>query len=445
MPIPQPNENESRDEFIARCMTALKDDDMPNDQKVAVCESTYTKHINNQAATRTIHLVLQSNPLTTKPIAKGKALQLTGDLLRTGTWIGLDGVPTRYSPELISRIYPGLVGTPIHFAHKASPYSMDENILQGETIGYWAMSRVSKNNAALRGRGRVFDQRAIKYLQDHPDTKLSIEMTGKVITLPDGSEDCIDATITGGALTDNPACKSSEPVAIRQIALQSDQITLERGKQNMAEKELVNFDANGKNDRAEYVKFLETELKELKLPDEDIKKALDAIARVTKTFAIAPPTIEPPKALPAEIAEFVAYAEASGKPFVEAYKEFGITKKINNAAPDNTEELTALKNELESTKTILNQRLQVDNDAVVAEIKTYDTEFKVEKYLEGVKDIAVQKKMLESYAITLKKHAKPINLQLSNEEAKAKVEGVAESMFGDKNVTVESIIGIKTK
>jgi hypothetical protein len=41
MPIPQPKDNEKQNNFMNRCMHSLKEDKMPNDQKVAICLNTF--------------------------------------------------------------------------------------------------------------------------------------------------------------------------------------------------------------------------------------------------------------------------------------------------------------------------------------------------------------------------------------------------------------------
>lgn len=41
MPIPTPNKNETEKDFIARCMSFLADEDRPNEQKVAMCLTSF--------------------------------------------------------------------------------------------------------------------------------------------------------------------------------------------------------------------------------------------------------------------------------------------------------------------------------------------------------------------------------------------------------------------
>lgn len=41
MPIPEPKAGESREEFISRCMSAQSGEDRPQDQKLAICFSSW--------------------------------------------------------------------------------------------------------------------------------------------------------------------------------------------------------------------------------------------------------------------------------------------------------------------------------------------------------------------------------------------------------------------
>jgi hypothetical protein len=43
MPIPTPSEKEAKETFISRCMTSLKDEKRPNDQKLGICFSTWER------------------------------------------------------------------------------------------------------------------------------------------------------------------------------------------------------------------------------------------------------------------------------------------------------------------------------------------------------------------------------------------------------------------
>lgn len=41
MPIPKPNSGESQDNYISRCMSAQSEENKPQEQKLAICYSTW--------------------------------------------------------------------------------------------------------------------------------------------------------------------------------------------------------------------------------------------------------------------------------------------------------------------------------------------------------------------------------------------------------------------
>lgn len=50
MPIPQRKDNEKQNDYMGRCMHSLKEDKMPNDQKVAICLNTFSHPKNKSKA-----------------------------------------------------------------------------------------------------------------------------------------------------------------------------------------------------------------------------------------------------------------------------------------------------------------------------------------------------------------------------------------------------------
>lgn len=43
MPIPKPNKGEDKSHFMQRCMLVLKDEKKPNEQKVSICMSQWSR------------------------------------------------------------------------------------------------------------------------------------------------------------------------------------------------------------------------------------------------------------------------------------------------------------------------------------------------------------------------------------------------------------------
>jgi hypothetical protein len=50
VPIPQRKDNEKQNDYMGRCMHSLKEDKMPNDQKVAICLNTFSHPKNKSKA-----------------------------------------------------------------------------------------------------------------------------------------------------------------------------------------------------------------------------------------------------------------------------------------------------------------------------------------------------------------------------------------------------------
>jgi len=49
MPIPKPQSNETRNEYISRCVSVIADEYDDNDQRVAICISTFEKEQSMEA------------------------------------------------------------------------------------------------------------------------------------------------------------------------------------------------------------------------------------------------------------------------------------------------------------------------------------------------------------------------------------------------------------
>jgi hypothetical protein len=172
---------------------------------------------------------------------------------------------------------------------------------------------------------------------------------------------------------------------------------------------------------------------------EDKETGKEKDNQIAEPIAAIPAPV--PEVLTPELQEFVDAAKKSTKPFAETIKEY-VAMKYNAAAVE-SEEMKTVRAEMEGMRTVMNQRLKSDVEETVTEIKTYDREFNSTKLLEGVKELPVQQKLLEVYLTSLKKHARPISLALSPDQAATQVNRVAEEMFGDKTMTPEKLLGLK--
>jgi thiaminase len=141
--------------------------------------------------------------------------------------------------------------------------------------------------------------------------------------------------------------------------------------------------------------------------------------------------------------EYMTQCMKGGKTMKEcaaAYKP-NYPKAAEASTPD-TSEIAQLRAELEATKRALDQRTEEEISGIVNGIKELDKEFAPDKFLEGITCKDLQKKVLQKYLETLKKHVRPIKLQIGEDVAKATVQKEVDEMFG-KGATLEKILELK--
>lgn len=442
MPLPTPKPNEPRNEYVSRCIAfeTKASPNRPKAQVIAMCEQNFTKH----------HQVHLQGAIQTKVL--GNAMIIEGTLLKPGIWVGLDGVPTKYSEAFIQKVKDSIIGKPIYFAHDISPESMDWALPKGTTVGFFTGV---KDGGKLNVRGYVFNPRALHYLKEHPNIGLSMEaqVTGWDAG---GFEVAEDGILTGGALIDDPACPTCRVESAREI-------NLERGKKegnkmdtNSTTEEFIEFKADAKPGKEEFFTWIEKQLKDAGVPNAIIPKVM---AELKKAIKIPypypyPKAQELAKILAgneefakhlSEYTDFMKTCMAGGKTMKECTTEWGTKQKTETPEKpeklEESEELKTMKAELEATKKILDQRTEEEITGIVSGIKEFDKEFTPDKFLEGIEYKQLQKKVLQKYLETLKKHARPIKLQIGEDAAKATVTKEVDEMFG-KGATLNSILEI---
>jgi len=441
LPLPTPKKGESRNDYVSRCIAFEKKEspNRPHDQVLAMCEQNYTKSVHLQSAVQTKVL--------------GNAIVIEGTLLKPGIWVGLDGVPTKYSESFIEKVKDSIIGKPIYFAHDISPESMDWAIPKGTTVGFFTGV---KDGGQLNVRGYVFNPRALRYLKEHP--KIGLSMEAQVTGWDAGGfEVAEDGTLTGGALIDDPACPTCRVSSAREI-------NLERGKKegntmdtNNTTEEFIKFEANAKPDKEAFFTWIEKQMKDAGVPEAIIPKAMAVLKKALKV----PYPYPYPKAHEALEAELGKDMAAEVETVLASYREYmttcmkgGKTMKECAAAykpnypkaealPETkSPELETLKAELAATKAALDQRTTEEITDITTGIKEFDKEFAPEKFLEGITCKDLQKKVLQKYLETLKKHVRPIKLQIGEDAAKAVITKEVDEMFG-KGATLNSILELK--
>jgi len=401
----------------------------------------------------------------------GNALLIEGDLLKPGVYVGLDGVPTKYSEEFCRKIDTShFIGQPIKFAHVISPESMSEEIPKGEGVGYW--TGVAKNGK-IRVRGYVFDRRAIAYAKQHPSMGLSMEADVATSSDSDSFIEAIDGMLTGGVLIDDPACPTCKVVTAREVNLQGANTGAREEKKSetmssieTAEKfiEYTKDENLAKPTRESFFTWIEDQMKKSGIPENIVPKAIAVLKKAVKVpypypYPKAQEMLEAEygKDLAAEITTFLsAYTQCvgkeikGGKSMAEAAaickKQAGTEEKQQEQA---SMEKTPLEKDVEALMTELNERraaesqqLNQDISGIATEIKALEKDFDPVKYVEGITCKKLQKKMLQGYLNVLKRAVKPIRLQIADDNKQAMVKGAVEEMFGE-GATFESVFEVE--
>jgi len=401
--------------------------------------------------------------LRAHPVFKtlGKALLVEGTLLRPGVFVGLDGVPTRYTESFIKRVRESIIGKPIRFAHSISPSPLHPEIPKGTVVGFWTDV---KRDGALKVRGYTFYPPAIEYLKRHPNIGLSMEANVITEFNPSlGVEEAKDGALTGGVFIDDPACPTCRVETTREVKLEKRRDALSATGDTTGNEPFIEFvDKNlAGPTRADFFAWLEKQMKEAGVPENIIGKVMNVLKKAIKT----PYPYPVPESKVAE--EFLSLLEGIDNKELSAYTDFmskcikgGKTMKqcalewkeqkqkqqqTDRALTPREQELerklAETRAELEALKKTAEFQLNEELERLTNDIKQYDSDFDPTKLLEGVSCKLVQKKMLQRYLDVLKQKVKPIQLQIGEEVAKQKVLSIVESMFG-KGATFESIFEI---
>jgi hypothetical protein len=399
--------------------------DMDPKQRVAICYSQWERHTkHNSEFLRKVELLNGDNKWTR---LKDFLLIEKAELLGPGTWTGLDGIPTKYSEAVIKDANNSILGKPIKITHADNAETV---------VGFW--DAVKDSEGKTFAQGIVWHPVGVKYFEDHPNAPLSIEADAKCKFDPNaGTDEVLAMVYEGGAAVENPAYPSGGVEQQRHLTL-SARIELNKTdgneiKEKGNEKDMdSNFDkielseqektalkspffANKdvKMTKEEALAFFETQLKNAKVPDDKIKYTVALLSKtLTNEFPL--PTIPTPPTPPVPL---------SAAP----------EKKPEEIAPDDklAKEVERLSAELTKTNAALNTRLDEDISNTSASIKSIDNSFELGKYVEGITDKTLQKKMLSSHLESLKRVSpKPITLKLSSDDAKKKANEASKEMFG---------------
>ncbi|RLE66990.1 MAG: hypothetical protein DRJ38_00020 [Thermoprotei archaeon] len=389
----------------------------------------------------------------------GNVLKIKGTLLETGVWTGLDGIPTYFPLDVIHEKSHTMVGKRIKRRHQDT----DESV-----IGFVTAVRNTPKGAEFEGI--IFDQQAIDEIELGIANGLSIE-ADVICDEAQGQAIVKDLTFTAVAVVENPACPTCRIEAARPIKMEVKKTS-----------ELAD-----KPTRTEFFDWLKEQLKNAGIPDEYISKVIDVLKKAIKTpypYPYPSPEAYPgPEKKEAELekptrAQFLRWLrnqlkkagisaddvkkvmdilkKAIKTPYPYPYPspkkmEEGEMSELEKELEEKESELEAAKSELEQAKARISEleskikeyeaKLNdyeekikaiklAEIKALVEEIKKIDESFDAEKFLEGVEDLDMRKKLLKNYLENIKKFA-DMTVKLSvdeGESVEAKVQKVLSEM-----------------
>lgn len=342
------------------------------------------------------------SPLLWKKL--GPILRVEGVLLSEGTFTGLEGKPVHFSADVLQKYGETFLGKPIVY-----PHTIDEGDEKQLACGF--ISEVAFDGGSLLFSGYVYDPKVCELIETGKLDAFSAEVEIEERFCPEsGWFEAERLRGTAVALTSNPACPECRLLGATPVQLESGASEEEEEVEKVSEETT----ASAVVTQAEVgtyplprptvvsVAAVDYALKQMGLSDADIQKFWDVISE-KYPYPYPTPT---------------ATGEAS-----EASEE--LQKELENLRKERDELLKKYNSILEARK-----------EAYIAEIKKLDKKFDATKLLEGVDDIEMQLKMLESYLESLKRIT-PAKLELSPEKSvEQQVKKVVEELFGPGFVEV---------
>jgi len=323
------------------------------------------------------------------------------ELLGPGTWTGEDGVPTYYSPDVITKANQTILGKPIKITHADKAETV---------VGFWDAYKDIEGKTVAQGI--VWHPVGVKYFSEHPGAKLSIEAGAKCMWNATSKRDEVLAMeYNGGAAVEIPAYPSGGVEQQRLVTLS-------------ARMEVTNL-SDGE---------IKTKGKENNMQDENKPPESQAPPPVTAPPTPPPTTTTiPPVQPPPPVTQ----------PPIEKAPETPAKKPEDE---DLKKQIEALRTELATSNAAINGRLEEDVLSLSAEVKAIDNGFDQAKYLEGITDKTLQKKMLGSHLESLKRvNPHPIVIKLSDAEMKTKVNAASKSLFGMDAEDLFKSLGFEVK
>jgi len=359
----------------------------------------------------------------------GNVLKITGTLLETGVWTGLDGVPTYFPLDVIHKKSHTILGKRIKRYHNDS----DESV-----VGF--VTAVRNTELGAKFEGVIFQPVTMDEIELGVADGLSIE-ADVICDEVDGKAYVKDLTFTAVAVVENPACptcriESTKPIKMEvkktsekptrteffdwledqlkdagvpdeyldkiidvlKKAIKSPYPYPKAGYPGPSKQEGSDV-ALEKPTRAKFLRWLRNQLKKAGVSADDVNKVMDILKKAIKTPYPYP---SPKQMEEGEMEEVEKELEEKEKELEEKTQELEETKRQLEEAKSKISELEAKVKEFEEK---INAIKLAEINALVEEIKKVDETFESEKFLEGVDNMDVQKRLLKDYLERIKKFA----------------------------------------
>ena len=189
-------------------------------QAAAIAYSTWTEHQkHNSTFLRKVELLNTSGEWVR---LRNFLLIEKAELLGPGTWIGADGIPTHYTPEVITKATLSLLGKPV----KITPENKAETV-----VGFW--DAVKDLEGKTVAQAIIWHPAGVKYFSEHPNAKLSIEAGAQCIwNEVEKRDEVLAMTYNGGAAVEVPAYPSGGVEQQRLVTLSARIEVREDGIEN---------------------------------------------------------------------------------------------------------------------------------------------------------------------------------------------------------------------
>jgi len=319
-------------------------------------------------------------------IRVGTVMKIEGVALTTGTFYGMEGQKVKCTHRLLINSVDSLVGKPIIYPHTTDTLG-EERLVVGFISAAWI------EGDELKFEGYVWDKNVFDLLVEGVGFSIEAEKIG---------ED--ELNFLALALTENPACPSCRVTEAKPVKMEE-----ERSEVDLMGEEIKVPAESGTEEAVEMEKkdfwtLLSDKLAGAGFDKQQITKIINVIKALLPT----------------------AYYLLPKYPYPYPYPK---PKKAEAPEAEESEELKALKAELETLKAERDALLDEKITRLTAAIKEIDKSFNPDEF--GIEDKKTLIVLLEKYLGTVKKFSKKVKLEIASDSLDTEIKKKVIEMFGE--------------